>query len=364
MAFELVQTSQLFARTAAKIEPEWLEQAGEHLLKRSYSDPHWTESSARTSIKEHATLFGLPVLQGRSVDYAKVDPSGARRLFIEHALVRGEYKTRGAFQKHNLGLLAEVERLRDKARQSSMLADDETLFAFFDRHIPEGVVNGKLFEEFRQAAEARNPTLLCLALEDVLALDAALVPADYPDSIRVHGVEVPLSYRFDPAADNDGITLALPLALLPQLEAGELDWTIPAWHEQKLAALLQGLPRALRSELGVNAELCREVARRLRPFEGALLPALARALFELRGVRVLLANENTCEALKCEFGTLTGEKLNVGSESLPLVDESFTYDDGETNFERAIHLDLEGLTLDQVINAAHTAGERRVALHL
>lgn len=286
MAFELVQTSQLFARTAAKIEPDWLEEVGEHLLKRSYSDPHWTESSARTTIKEHATLFGLPVFQGRAVDYARVDPSGARRLFIEHALVRGEYKTRGVFQQKNRELFAEVARLRDKARQSDMLADDEALFTFFDRKVPESVVNGKTFEAFREAAEREEPRVLWLELTDVLALDRALTPADYPDSLTLHGVELHLSYRFDPAADDDGITLAVPLALLPQLEPGELDFTIPAWHEQKVLSLLQGLPRAVRSELSVDAVLAREVAARIVPFDGALLPALCRVLFELRGVRV------------------------------------------------------------------------------
>ncbi|HWA77037.1 MAG TPA: ATP-dependent RNA helicase HrpA [Polyangiaceae bacterium] len=286
MAFELVQTSQLFARTAAKIEPEWLEQAGEHLLKRSHSDPHWTENSARTSIKEHATLFGLPVFRDRSVDYAAVDPPGARKLFIEHALVRNEYKTRGAFLEHNRALLAEVARFRDKARLSDMLADDEALFKFFDRAVPESVVNGKTFEAWRESVERTAPEILHLKLEDVLALDERLIPAHYPDSLRIQGVELAVSYRFDPAADNDGITLGVPLALLPQLEPGELDWTIPAWHEHKVTLLLQGLPRALRSELALTPERVREIATRLVPFQGELLPALSRVVLELCGVSV------------------------------------------------------------------------------
>jgi ATP-dependent helicase HrpA len=286
MAFELVETSQLFARTAAKIEPEWLEQAGQHLLKRSYSDPHWTESTARTSIKEQATLFGLPVLRDRSVDYAKVDAAGARRLFIEHALVRGEYKSRGAFQQKNRELLAEVERLRDKARQSNMLADDEALFAFFDARVPENVVNGKGFEAWRSSAESTDPQVLCLKLADVLSLEPTLSPARYPDRLQLHGLELPVTYTFDPDAQNDGITLSVPLALLPALAAGELDWTIPGWHEQKLAALLHGLPRALRSQLGSIPELAAELAARLVPFEGALLPELCRAIADVCGVQL------------------------------------------------------------------------------
>src|SRR5262249_13096436 len=132
MAFELVETSQLFARMVAKIEPEDILEAGAHLIKRSYSDPHWSEKSARASVREHAPLFGLSLARYRSVHYASVAPAEARRIFLEHALVRGEYTSRGSFQQKNQALLAEVARLRDKARRSDMLADDDALLAFFD----------------------------------------------------------------------------------------------------------------------------------------------------------------------------------------------------------------------------------------
>ncbi len=286
MAFELVQTAQLFARTAAKIEPEWLDQVGGHLLKRSYSEPHWSEKSARASVREHATLFGLPVLRDRSVDYAQLAPSRARLMFLEHALVRGEYKSRGAFQEQNRLLLAEVARLRDKARQSDMLADDELLLAFFDRRVPEEVVNGKTFEAWRESAEKRDASLLLLSLSDVLSDERALDPNDYPDELTIHGVAVKASYRFEPGADDDGVTLSVPLALLPQLQGGELDGTIPAWRERKIAALLEELPRAHRRELQAFPGLAARVAEHLRGRAERLLPALSRALFELTGVDV------------------------------------------------------------------------------
>lgn len=286
MAFELVETTQLFARTAAKVEPEWLDKVGGHLLKRSYSDPHWSEKSARASVREHATLFGLPVLRDRSVDYATLSPSRARLMFIEHALVRGEYKSRGRFQEHNKQLLAEVARLRDKARQSDMLADDELLLAFFDRRVPEEVVNGKTFEAWREQAEVREPGLLLLALSDVVSQDQQLLPEHYPDELLVHGVPLPASYRFDPSADDDGVTLTVPLAFLPQLARGELSWTIPAWHQAKIAALLEELPRALRRELGPLPPLAAKLAQHLSKREGPMLEALSRALFELSGADV------------------------------------------------------------------------------
>ncbi|HYQ15031.1 MAG TPA: ATP-dependent RNA helicase HrpA [Polyangiaceae bacterium] len=286
MAFELVETTQLFARTAAKIDPTWLDDVGAHLLKRSYSEPHWSEKSARASVRQHATLFGLPVLRDHSVDYATIAPTRARLLFLEHALVRGEYKSRGAFQAKNRELLAEVARLRDKARQSDMLADDELLLSFFDRRVPETVVNGKTFEAWREAAEKTEPTILSLALSDVLAATQQLSPDDYPDTLTLRGVELRASYRFDPSADDDGVTLSVPLALLPQLSQRELDWTIPAWVQPKIAALLGELPRALRRDLGAAplAELAAKIAARVQPFQEPLAEALARALYELTGV--------------------------------------------------------------------------------
>ncbi len=286
MAFELVQTTQLFARTVAKIDPVWLDDVGAHLLKRSYSEPNWSESAARAKIRERATLFGLPVLRDRSVDYDKVAHVRARLMFLEHALVRGEYASRGAFQAKNRELLGEVARLRDKARQSEMLADDEALLAFFDRRVHASVTNGKAFEAWREKAEQKDPDLLVLRLQDVLADDRALEPKDYPDTLVLHGVKLGLSYRFDPSADDDGVTIGVPLALVPQLDPGELDWIIPAWHAEKIAALLETLPKALRRELGVTPQLVERLALELVPFQGSMLPALARAASAATGVEV------------------------------------------------------------------------------
>jgi ATP-dependent helicase HrpA len=286
MAFELVETTQLFARTVAKIDPTWLDGVGGHLLKRSYSEPHWSEKSARASVREHATLFGLPVLRDRSVDYATLAPARARLMFIEHALVRGEYHSRGGFQAKNRELLAEVARLRDKARKSDMLADDELLLSFFDRRVDAAVVNGKTFESWREAAEKREPSLLHLSWSDVISNREQLSPDDYPDHLSVHGVELGASYRFDPAADDDGVTLSVPLVLLPQLTSGELDWIIPAWLVPKLTALLEELPRAQRRELGPIPELAARALERMKPFQEPLLPALSRAVYELTGADV------------------------------------------------------------------------------
>ncbi len=290
MAFELVETTQLFARMAAKIDPEWLIDAAPHLLKRSYSEPHWSEKSARASIKEHVTLLGLTVAKDRSVDYASVAPAAARQMFLDHALVRGEYRSRGAFQEKNRALLETVAKLRDKGRMSDMMADDEALLAFFDRRVPDAVVNGQRFEVWREEAEKTNRTVLDLTLTDVMVGDRALTPGDFPDTLRLHGAEISATYKFDPSADDDGVTLAVPLGLLPQLDPGDLDWTMPGWQAEKITYFLHDLPKATRREISESGGSLNDVARTLAsslvPFDGPMIPALAKALSTLIGSRV------------------------------------------------------------------------------
>ena len=286
MTFELLQTARLFARISAKIEPVWIDRVGSHLLKRSYSDPHWSEKSARATVKEHATLYGLPVLRDRRVDYATIAPGRARLMFLEHALVRGEYSSRGSFCQKNRELLRYLAQLQDKARRSEMPLDEDRMLSFFDQRVPETVVNGKSFEAWREIAEKTEPELLHLAISDVISDEHCVLPEQYPDRLKLRGVELAASYRFDPAADDDGITLDVPLVLLPQLETGELDWTIPAWHESKIASLLQELPRTWRRELSSVPGLAAMIAEKLEPFSGPLLPALCRAVLEHTGVDV------------------------------------------------------------------------------
>ncbi|HEX3478163.1 MAG TPA: ATP-dependent RNA helicase HrpA [Kofleriaceae bacterium] len=287
MAAELVETSQLFARGVARIDPAWLEAAAGPLCRRSHGDPHWEQKQGQVMAREQVTLYGLPIVKDRKVAYARIDPELCRSMFITHALVRHEYATRGAFMEHNRRLLDEVHRLRDKARESDMVVDEYELGQFFDRRLPDSVVSGKTFEDWRKDAEARDPAILKLALSDLL-LDESdpLAPERYPDQIAVCGVALPLVYAFDPGADEDGVTAIVPLAVLPQLDPDVLAWTIPGWHEAKLAALLDALPKAVRKALGPLDELARELAARLRPFDGPMLPAVERAIVERTGERV------------------------------------------------------------------------------
>ncbi|HEU4610998.1 MAG TPA: ATP-dependent RNA helicase HrpA, partial [Kofleriaceae bacterium] len=287
MAAELVETSQLFARTVAKLDPAWLEKVAGALCRRSHSDPHWEQKAAQVMAREQVTLYGLPIVKNRAVPYARFDPALCRELFIMHALVRHEYTTKAPFMAHNQRLSEEAHRLRDKARRSDMFADEYEVFAFFDRRLPPSVHSGKTFEAWRTEAEAHDRTVLHLSLADVL-LDEAhdLSPERFPDELVVAGVALPLRYRFDPSEDDDGITVSVPLAVLPQLDAEIMAATIPGWMQAKILALLESLPKALRKALAPLDERAADLASRIRPFEQPLLARLERAIYESTGERV------------------------------------------------------------------------------
>jgi ATP-dependent helicase HrpA len=287
MAAELVETSQLFARTCAKLDPAWLERIAGPLCRRSYSDPHWEQKPAQVMAREQVTLFGLPIVKNRSVPYARFDPARCRELFIMHALVRHEYATKAAFMAHNHRLAEEAHRLRDKARRSDMFADEYEVFAFFDKRLPPTVVSGKTFEAWRADAEARDPAILHLSLADLL-LDEAheLAPERFPDQLVIGGVALPLTYRFDPSHDADGITITVPLAVLPQLDPDVMAATIPGWMQAKILALLASLPKATRKALAPLDERAAKLAACVRAFEEPLLARLEQVIYQDTGVRV------------------------------------------------------------------------------
>ena len=287
MAAELVETSQLFARCVAKIDPAWLEKAGGELCRRSHGDPHWEQKQGQVMAKEQITLYGLPIVKDRKVAYARFDPKLCREMFITHALVRGEYATKGAFMEHNRRLQDEVQRLRDKARKSDMLVDEYHLAEFFDQRLPPTVVSGKTFEDWRQEAEARDPNILKLSLGDIL-LDEAyeLAPDRYPDQLTIGKAAVPLRYKFDPSEDDDGVSLHIPLALLPQLDPDVMAWTIPGWHQAKILALLESLPKASRKALAPLDQLAVELAASIKPFSSPMLATLERAITDRTGERI------------------------------------------------------------------------------
>jgi ATP-dependent helicase HrpA len=285
MSAELVETSKLWARVNARINPEWVEPLAEHLVKRSYSEPHWSGKQAAAVAYEKVTLYGLPIVARRQVNLGRIDPVLARELFIRHALVEGDWRTHHDFFDANRKLLDEVEELEHRARRRDILVDDETLFAFYDQRLPEDVVSGRHFDTWWRKARHADPDLL--NFEKAMLVNAAATgidPGDYPDDWRADEVPLPLTYQFDPGTAADGVTVRIPLPALPSLTADPFTWQVPGLREELVTALLRGLPKAVRVNFVPVPDTARAVLERLGEPEGALLPALERELRRMTGV--------------------------------------------------------------------------------
>jgi ATP-dependent helicase HrpA len=245
MASELVETSRLYARYVAKINPEWIEPIAQHLCQKMYFEAHWQKSSAQVGAFEKVTLYGLTIVAKRKINYGPIDPKYSREVFIRGALVEGEYNTRAKFFKHNQKLIAEIEDLEHKSRRQDILVDLEDVYAFYDKHIPEGIYNGKAFETW--LAKDNNEKSLFLTKEDLMQHAAENITAHvFPDYIRINSMTLPLSYHFEPRHELDGVTVKIPLALLNQLNAENFEWLVPGLLEEKIIALLRSLPKQLR----------------------------------------------------------------------------------------------------------------------
>ncbi|HSH47026.1 MAG TPA: ATP-dependent RNA helicase HrpA [Halomonas sp.] len=287
MAFELVETSRLFARSVARIEPEWIEPAAKHLVKRSYSDPHWEMKRAQVVALEQVTLFGLPIVSRRRVNYAAIDPVESRRLFIRRALVEGEFRTRGEFFAHNRALIEEVEDLEDRARRRDILVDEETLFDFYEARIPADIVNGKGFEAWRRKVERETPDILKFDRDTLLARDAEEVTqTHYPDYLSLNGISYPLSYHFAIGAEDDGVTLTVPAAMLSQLPEGRLEWLVPGLLRDKCIALLRSLPKSVRRQVVPIPDWVDAALEWLEPDDTPLTEALGEFLRVRIGLRL------------------------------------------------------------------------------
>ncbi|MFT0169292.1 ATP-dependent RNA helicase HrpA [Paraburkholderia mimosarum] len=253
VAAELVETSRLYARCIAKIEPEWLEKVGAHLLKKSLSEPHWEKRAAQVSAFERGVLYGLPVYQRRRVAFGRQDPARARELFIRGALVEGEFDTKLAFFAHNRKLLADIEQLEHKSRRQDVLVDDELIYGFYDQAIPEGIYSGASFErwyrdEVKKSGQPEDKLrLLFLSRDDLMRHEAAGVTTDlFPKRMTMSGVAMALTYHFEPGSPRDGVTLAVPLYALNQVDARRCEWLVPGMLKEKAQLLLKSLPQKLR----------------------------------------------------------------------------------------------------------------------
>lgn len=284
MAAELVETTRLYARTCGRIQPQWIERAAQHLLKRSYSDPHWNEHSHHVNAYEKVTLFGLVLVPRRGVNYGPIDPKVSRQLFILHALLDGRFKTAAPFFRKNQQIAEQARQLEAKVRRRDLLLEPQQLFGFYDSRLPPDVYDGRSFEKWFRHAEEHHRHQLQMALGDVLTHDAPPTSASlYPDQVTLGGNRFRLEYLFEPASPADGVTAVVPLPILNQLPLTAFDWLIPAWLTDKIVALIRTLPRAVRTRLVPAPEVARRVADELRFGEGAFYATVADRLGNIAG---------------------------------------------------------------------------------
>ncbi|MCU9949911.1 ATP-dependent RNA helicase HrpA [Pseudomonas sp. PDM13] len=287
MAAELVETTKLFARMVAKIDPDWLEPLAGHLVKKNHLEPHWEKKRGQVVAYEQVTLYGLIVVGRRPVHYGPIDPPVARELFIREGLVRGEIHSRAKCLAANRQLLERLDELEAKARRRDILADEETLFDYYAARLPEDIYQTASFEKWYERERAKSPELLIMREEDVLAREAnEVTAAQYPDTLRIGDLQLSLDYHFEPGHARDGVTLRVPAPLLPQLQAERLDWLVPGLLEAKCVALVRNLPKAIRKNFVPVPDFVKAALAKLSFAEGSLPEALGRELQRMTGSRV------------------------------------------------------------------------------
>ncbi len=282
---DLVETSRLYGRTAARIQPEDVERVAAHLVARTHSEPHWDAQRGAVMAYERVTLYGLPLVTRRRVNYGQIDPTLARELFIRHALVEGEWQTRHHFVRDNTRLRAELEELEERARRRDLLVTDDEVYAWYDARVPADVVSTRHFDAWWKKQRHKTPNLLTFTRDDLLRTDDA-AGADRPDTWQAGDVALPLTYRFEPGAADDGVTVHVPIDVLARLGGDEFAWQVPALREELITELIRSLPKALRRNFVPAPDTARAVMAGIDPAAEPLLEGLQRELRRRSGVLV------------------------------------------------------------------------------
>ena len=328
VAAEIVETSRVFARCVAPIDPAWLEGLAPHLVSTQYFDPRWQRKRGQVGANAKVSLYGLIINPRKRVNYGPIDPVASRDIFIREALVAGEFNTRGGFLAHNLALIDDVQQLEDKSRRRDILVEPEDLAAFYAARVPDGIFNQPAFEKWRARAEADTPKLLYFNREDITREDSP--PVDYesfPGTVEIAGAALPLRYHFAPGADDDGVTLSIPLALLNRVGAARCEYVVPGLLLEKIEALLRSLPKACRKQVVPVPDVARELFAELTPSDTSLTRALSGLLKAHRGVDVAMADWNPAALalhlfMRFEILASDGSVLAVGRE-LAILQQAF-----------------------------------------
>ena len=298
MAYELVETTRLWARTVAAVTAEQLEEVGGHLLRRTYSEPHWAESTGSVVAYESVSLYGVPIVSGRVVSYARIDPAEARRLFIQAALVEGRWRTRHHFFARNQETRSAAEELEERARRRDIVVDDQAIFDFYDARVPDDVVSVQHFDAWWRRRRQADAAFLDLTLDDLVHPDADEVDAGgFPDHWTVAGHDLPIGYVFEPGSQHDGVTVEIPLQVLNQLPPGSFTWQVPGLRHELATELIRSLPKQVRTAfvpapnhaaaalawLAERPDVASVPAGDLAPDNVTFPAALSRALLTLTG---------------------------------------------------------------------------------
>ncbi|RDI64745.1 ATP-dependent RNA helicase HrpA [Nocardia pseudobrasiliensis] len=287
MAAELVETSRLWGRMAARVEPEWAERLAGDLVKRTYSEPHWSARRGAAMAYERVTLYGVPLVAQRRVDFGRIDPELSRELFLRHALVQGEWQTRHEFFHRNRELIDDVADLENRARRRDILVDDQVLFEFYDQRVPAEVVSARHFDTWWRKAKRKDPALLDFSTATLVNSDAAILdPTAFPDQWRQGELTFPLTYQFEPGQADDGVTVHIPIAQLAHVRPVGFDWLVPGMREELAAALIKTLPKQLRRTVVPAPDFARAALARLTPRAEPLRVGLARELSQLGSVTI------------------------------------------------------------------------------
>jgi ATP-dependent helicase HrpA len=287
IAAEISETTRVYARTVAEIDPGWLEPLAAQLTRREVFEPHWQRRAGRAGAYERVTLFGLTLVARRRIDYTPIDPAAARELFIRHALVYGEFPREPAFLRHNLALVESLEDLEARARRRDLVVDEAVMQGFYEDVIPHEINTVAAFERWRRKAERDDPKRLFFRRERLMQHEAEEITAErYPDLIKVGSLRLPLRYRFEPGAQDDGVSVTVPLAALDGLPEAPFEWLVPGLIEERVTALIRALPKALRRHLVPAPDFASAVLQRLEYRAGDLYAALGRELAAMTGVEI------------------------------------------------------------------------------
>ncbi|MEW8509534.1 MAG: ATP-dependent RNA helicase HrpA [Candidatus Thiodiazotropha sp.] len=287
MAAELVETSRLYARTLAAIQPEWVESAAGHLVKRNYSEPHWERKRGQVAAYEKVTLYGVTLIPRRKINFSPIDGVVAREIFIRSALVEGDFQTRAPFWRHNQELIEAIHDMEAKSRRHDILVDEERIYAFYDQRIPEGVSTTPGFEKWLRAQAGKQAKLMYMDESDLMRAESQRISSEqFPDHLDINGMRLPLEYNFEPGSAKDGVTLVVPQDVLNQITDSRLQWLVPGLLRERVISLLRGLPKPLRRSFVPVPDFADACLADLDAGDRPLIQVLGERLKQLSGVHV------------------------------------------------------------------------------